>query len=351
MISRELGEYGPQIGTSDDNFFQSDRDLLKQQERNKKKQEFGQQGSPIDCGAKVLHFLIQNDHIFVGLSNFMCLKMDLTGNIIAQFKGHKGPVTFVHLDKDLYTCSWDKTVKRWNPETGDLIKTYVGHSDFVKSLVLANGRLYTSSVDKSIGIWDLESAKLIKTLQGHRRSVESVQFDGEYLYSGSSDNTIKQWHIKEEREVQVFSGHDTSIYKILLDREQECIWSVSADKTCRRLDLTTSKFDLKFVHPDYVKSVILLPNGHIATGCRDENIRIWDPTTEKCLKVIRGHFGEIEHLTIHGAVLWSGSLDGTLRSWNLLDPQLGEAPVEEEVVEESLMTEEEERELAELMGL
>ena len=34
---------------------------------------------------------------------------------------------------------------------------------------------------------------------------------------------------------------------------------------------------MKLEHPDFVKSVAVLPNGYVATGCRDENIRIWNP--------------------------------------------------------------------------
>ena len=132
---------------------------------------------------------------------------------------------------------------------------------------------------------------------------------------------------------------------------EDTLWSFSADKTARKWDLETQKCELKLEHPDYVKSLTVLGNGWIATGCRDEHIRLWDPTTEKCTKIIKGHFGEIERLQVVGGTLYSGALDSTLRSWNLLDPNLGEEPEEEEEEEEAenLMTEEEERELAELM--
>ena len=30
------------------------------------------------------------------------------------------------------------------------------------------------------------------------------------------------------------------------------------------------------MHPDFVKSITVLPSGHVVTGCRDENIRVWD---------------------------------------------------------------------------
>ena len=110
--------------------------------------------------------------------------------------------------------------------------------------------------------------------------------------------------------------------------------------------------DLKFSHPDYVVAIATLPNGHIATGCRDENIRIWDPSLEKCIKVIKGHFGEVSHLASGaGGTLWSGSLDSTIRTWDLTNPELGQDPDPNDHVQETFvpMTKEEEEALEELM--
>jgi WD40 repeat protein len=74
--------------------------------------------------------------------------------------------------------------------------------------------------------------------------------------------------------------------------------------------------------------------------------------TEKCLKIIKGHYGEVSHLDIHGNYLYSASLDGTLRCWDLTDPNLGEEVVpadDDEPTNCEELTEEEERELAALM--
>jgi WD40 repeat protein len=61
--------------------------------------------------------------------------------------------------------SWDKTIKLWNVETGQEIRTLKGHDD--------------------------------STLKGHDDSVWSVNFtpDGKTLVSGSADRTIKLWNL------------------------------------------------------------------------------------------------------------------------------------------------------------
>jgi hypothetical protein len=72
----------------------------------------------------------------------------------------------------------------------------------------------------------------------------------------------------------------------------------------------------------------------------------------KVTAVYEGHFDEITKLEVVGNILISTSLDGTIRTWNTNEPppKLDIAKQEEPKREESMLTEEEERELAELMS-
>jgi WD40 repeat protein len=60
--------------------------------------------------------------------------------------------------------------------------------------------------------------------------------------------------------------------------EDDVLWTVSGDKTAIRWNLQTNKSDTTLTHPDFVKSIGLLPSGHVITGCRDEHIRVYDPS-------------------------------------------------------------------------
>ena len=58
--------------------------------------------------------------------------------------------------------------------------------------------LATGSVgmDKTIKLWNVETGQEIRTLSGHNNSVNSVSFspDGKTLATGSHDGTIKLWN-------------------------------------------------------------------------------------------------------------------------------------------------------------
>ena len=71
-------------------------------------------------------------------------------------------------DGKLVSGSYDKTIKIWDPDTGECIKTLKGNSDSVNCLaVLPDGKLVGGSYDKTIKIWDLKKRKCIKILKGH----------------------------------------------------------------------------------------------------------------------------------------------------------------------------------------
>jgi WD40 repeat protein len=56
--------------------------------------------------------------------------------------------------------------------------------------------LATGSYDNTIKLWDVETGQQIRTLTGHNSYVTSVSFssDGKTLATGSGDDTIKLWN-------------------------------------------------------------------------------------------------------------------------------------------------------------
>jgi WD40 repeat protein len=181
-------------------------------------------GNPILSPAKILHFTINDNFAYLALSSHEAVKVDLkTNEIVMNYKGHKGPITSISTysigDKNfIITASWDKTLKKWCADSGNLLMTFYGHSDFVKCAKVFGAKLYSSSTDSIIGEWSLESGKCLRSFQGHRRSVEDlfITEDGKYIYSASSDNDILKWDIITGTSVQCFEGHLTSIRRILL---------------------------------------------------------------------------------------------------------------------------------------
>ena len=67
------------------------------------------------------------------------------------------------------SASDDNTLKVWDLETGEELRTLAGHSGRVTGVaVTADGRRAVSaSWDKTLKVWDLETGARMRTLAGH----------------------------------------------------------------------------------------------------------------------------------------------------------------------------------------
>ncbi|KAF9576357.1 hypothetical protein EC968_009331 [Mortierella alpina] len=271
---------------------------------------------------------------------------------------------------ELFSASYDSTILHWDLETFEPFQNgaggpWKGHVRGINDLCLA---LEDNNEPRDNDCSDAED----KEDRGK-----------EYLYSAGSDGTIRKWDIARGQGrgghcVHVFKHHATTVYRVIVDSVE--IWSASADKTAQRLDLETKKVDTTLDHPDFVKS-ISLAGPYVVTGGRQETIRVWSVATGKLLTEITGHFDEVSSMVTVGSTLITGSHDGTVRRWSLKEKDLmtsvlevkvdtlpsnstqpsstgdssntakgSQSTVPETDAQPSLMTEEEERELAELMG-
>ncbi|CAB4442050.1 unnamed protein product [Rhizophagus irregularis] len=360
---------GPQIGNSADHFFQSDSDLATQERRTAKREN--KAGDPIECTSKVLCLVLsekaeESEYAYIGESGFIAKRINLlTGKTTKVFKGHTGPVTCLGLwYKDnveyLITGSWDKTLIKWNTKTKESIHTFVAHTDFVKSLAISHfaSILYSGSSDNFIYSWNLVTGEQLQKFKGHSRGIEDLALDETetFLFSASSDGYIRKWNANTGECSHVFKGHLTSVYALKIFNEE--MWTASADKTVKRWDLETGEPDTTLAHPDFVKCLVVI-GPYVITGSRDENIRIFEIGNGDMINKFEGHFDEVACMAVRGITLYTGSLDCTIRKWSIAEEDIRtktenkkslqkSIPIKKEV-NSSLLTEEEERELAELM--
>ncbi|CEG79616.1 hypothetical protein RMATCC62417_14062 [Rhizopus microsporus] len=152
---------------------------------------------------------------------------------------------------------------------------------------------------------------------------------------------------------KTYTGHDTSIYCIRVWEDD--LWTASADKTVRRWNTDTGVVDMTIEHPDRVKS-LALAGPYVVTGSSDDEIRVWDIASGQLVCVIEGHFDEVSSLEIYGSTIYSGSLDCSIRRWPLNAASIKEYnetrenKKKKEQAKDTGLTEEEERELAELLS-
>ncbi|ORE23251.1 WD40 repeat-like protein [Rhizopus microsporus] len=230
-------------------------------------------------------------------------------------------VQFCEIAKLIITGSLDKTVRVWHLETGELIKTLTGHSRGVRALQFDDAKLVTGAMDNTLKIWNYHTGQCIRTLEGHTGGVLSLHFDSRILASGSTDHTIRVWNF-DIGECCTLVGHSEWVNSVRICQQGQMLISSSDDATIRLWDLH-SRSCIR-VYRGHVGQVQPFKPSHstasdlpiIISSSLDNTIKIWDLHSGQCLRTLFGHIQGIWGLDFDKLHIVSGSHDKTLRIWD-----------------------------------
>lgn len=105
----------------------------------------------------------------------------------------QGPATrdnrHVNTSSFVVTGSRDKTIRIWDCQTGQCLKTLTGHDNWIRALVFhPTGKfLLSASDDKTIRIWDLTTGRCTKTIEAHNHFVTCMAW-GRTTVPGQQQN-------------------------------------------------------------------------------------------------------------------------------------------------------------------
>ncbi|KAI5289271.1 hypothetical protein KEM54_004139 [Ascosphaera aggregata] len=379
--------------TDANHFFQTSSNVdtssaLEESTRKEAKAE-NNHGDPIRLKSKLLALHLDprsKKYVYVAASTAIVQRVNLeTGAVDATYTGPSAPVTSIafSLSGDvLFAGCWDKCIWSWDVTTRKVLHKFEGHADFVKSVICTvvdkKEVLVSSGSDAQVMVWDVETKKKVDVIKGlHVKGIHDLALDPEtvnvdkepypILFTAGSDRTIQ--HVKlgpraEDSALNLapITQHATSVFGLHFDADGD-LWTASADKTAKCLSRQRNwASELTLEHPDFVRDIIVYEEGGwVVTACRDEEIRVWNKATGELYHTYSGHFEEVTGLVLLDETVISVSIDGTVRKWSLNKACLQKAkeeaanppppppPPSSETKTENALTEEEEKELAELM--
>ncbi|KAL1514055.1 hypothetical protein ABEB36_003380 [Hypothenemus hampei] len=175
--------------------------------------------------------------------------------------------------------SWDKTAKYFKITDGHphCVTTFIGHDAAIWSVLqLRNGQVVTASADNSIRQWELDG-KHIRTLVGHTECVRSLIDINEssYFVSVGNDASLRFWTYAGEN-IRTLYGHTSYIYQIVRcpTYGPTCFVTCGEDMTLRIWEDFENTFTIT-LPAQSVWSVACLMNGDIVAGSSDGVVRVF----------------------------------------------------------------------------
>ena len=163
-----------------------------------------------------------------------------------------------------------------------------------------------------------DNFKVIKTITKHTTAVHSLLWlKNNKIASCSGDKTINIYNVSNDYNLDiVLQRHNDTICSIC-ELDDGTIVSCSTDKS-----IIIGDHIILNAHEQRVKKVITLPNNRIASCSDDTTIKIWksdSPYSDTPIVVLTGHSESVMSILYikERDIMISGSIDGTLRMWNM----------------------------------
>lgn len=266
-----------------------------------------------------------------------------TGRCLKTLQGYTNAIYSMSMSPDrqvFATSHEDESVKLWDVATGKVFRTLHGHKNRVWCAAFppqphrdsgvhnqsVNNLLASSAADYSIKLWNWQTGDCLRTLRGHINWVWTVVFspDGQLLASGSYDRTIKLWNVRTGECVRTFE-ETSAILPVLFSTDRNSLISGDYSGVIRQWDVQTGAC-LRYwqAHEGRIFTIALHPTqAQVASGGNDQQIRLWDVRSGQCLKTFQGHAAAVSALRFSpdGQQLMSASFDQTIKLWDIATEQ------------------------------
>jgi WD40 repeat protein len=259
--------------------------------------------------------------------------------LLGVLRGHDDvifSVAFSPDGKQLISASFDHSLRLWDVEKLQPMRSYAHHSDFVYAVGFAPSgkQIVSASKDRTVQLFDVETGKSVFTFSGMEQDVMAVAFrpDGKGIVSSGFEPAVWWWNPQTGEKVKTQAGHGVAVHELCFSKDGKRLVSAGADRTARTWDGTTGAPLKSFAVGSIVYAVAISPSGKtIATGSFDGLVRLWDEATGRhliTLLAIAGEKNEADWLAIapEGYAMASDRLQGMAR-WRMGSAEINEGTV------------------------
>ena len=171
-------------------------------------------------------------YVLTGSADSIARLWDLKGNVLQEFKGHRGKilsVAFSHDGKKILTGSTDQMAILWDRQ-GNILQNFKGHTGIVTTAIFSpdEKKIFTISTDSIAIIWDMKGNPINRL----NALINTVSFspDGKTILTGANDGIVKLWNA-EGKWIQDFRVHTDKVNSLAFSSNGKTFLSGSDDGT------------------------------------------------------------------------------------------------------------------------
>jgi len=225
-----------------------------------------------------------------------------------------------HDHQILYTTGMDSTqTKVWSVTRGAVVAALEVPKGFITCLQLVSPRLFTGSLDGAVRIWDMMSGQHVDTVTTGHDSLRSLWVKDDLMVSAGTERQLLLWDLRagaSRSPIQVIEGATLGNYCVQFDPATSMV--VSGSNECVAIsDIRNPRPSPTLLrgHTDVV-SCLQFSGKKLITGSMDRTVRLWDLNTLKCAHVLQGHDSWVWALQFDPDKIVTASGDMFVKLWD-----------------------------------
>ncbi|PWZ32628.1 Zinc finger CCCH domain-containing protein 17 [Zea mays] len=193
-----------------------------------------------------------------------------------------------------------------------------GHTEAIGGISLPSGsnKLYSGSVDGSVRIWDCNSGKCVDVIKMGRK-VSCMITHGPWVLIGIP-KFVEAWNTKTGMKLR-FQGPSSLVCSMAITDEMLFAGTGDGRIMAWRFPAKESNTEPVLILSGHQRPVISLSISarRLYSGSLDKTIKAWDLTTRQCVQTLSEHKAAVTSVLCWDEKLLSCSLDKTVKLWTL----------------------------------
>lgn len=195
-----------------------------------------------------------------------------------------------------------------------------GHEDVVTGIALPSGsdKLYTGSKDGTFRVWDCNSGQNAGVANLGSEICCMIN-EGPWIFVGLK-GLVRVWNSQTNTDFSL-EGAAGRVYSLAVCNNNNTLFAAVEDGSILgwKFDESTGRFEEAAALKGHTRAVVTLAvgsNNRLYSGSMDNSIRIWNLENMECLQIMKDHTDVVMSVLCWDQFLLSCSLDGTIKVWN-----------------------------------